>query len=303
MPKTTSSDQKIVNTFEDKVRRTIEQLQRDSFHTIAADITARRMAWLDRALLEKKREFTPRDVFELLFFERMRLERDELPVISETEKEIIWLSYNRCSLLEACNALGLDTRQTCRPINEKATQAFLSRIDPRLRFHRSYQEIRPYADHCKEKIIRVDFDAYMRVALQQAHVAQAEGNKGHGAVVVFEDQIIGQAHDTTTTERDPSLHAEMNAIRQAVKALGDTNLCGAILFSTCEPCPMCASLAVWANFTTIVYGVSIAETAKLNRTNIQVKAKHIIAQSPCVIEIIADVLHDECHKLYEEQTD
>jgi len=290
-----------MNTFEDKVRRTIEQLQHGSFQTIAADTTKKRMAWLDHTLQEKKTydKFTPRDVFELLFLEQMRLERDELRVISETEKEIVWLSYNRCPLLEACNILGLDTRKICRPINEKATQAFLSRVNPQLRFHRSYEEIRPYADYCKEKIIRIDFDSYMRIAIQEAYIAKSEGNEGYGAVVVFEDQIIGQAHDTAITEHDPSLHAEVNAIRQAVKILDDTNLCGAILLSTCEPCPMCASLAVWANVTTIVYGVSIEETAKLGRARIHVNANHIIEQSPCVIEVIADVLHDECKKLYE----
>lgn len=288
-------------SFEDKVRRTIERLQHDGFDAIAADITAKRMAWLDRTLPEKKAldQFTPRDVFELLFFEQMRLERDELPVVSETEEEIVWLSYNRCSLLEACNALGWDTRKVCRPINEKATQAFLSRINPQLRFHRSYEEIRPYVDYCREKIIRIDFDSYMRIAIQEARISKSEGNKGYGAVVVFEDQIVGQVHDTAVTERDPSLHAEVNAIRQAVKTLGDTNLCGAILFSTCEPCPMCASLAVWANVTTIVYGVSIEETAQLGRTRIRVSANHIVEQSPCVIEIIGNVLHDECKILYE----
>jgi tRNA(Arg) A34 adenosine deaminase TadA len=287
-------------SFEDKVRRTIEQLQRDSFHAIAADITANRMAWLDRTLPGKKAldTFTPRDVFELLFFEKMRLEQDELPVVSETEKEIVWLSYNRCSLLEACNALGWDTRKVCRPINEKATQAFLSRINPQLRFHRSYEQIRPYTDYCREEIIRVDFDSYMRIAIQEAHISKAEGNKGYGAVAVFEDQIVGQAHDTAVTERDPSLHAEVNAIRQAVKTLGDTDLCGAILFSTCEPCPMCASLAVWANVTTIVYGVSIEETAQLGRTRIHVSANHIVERSPCVVEVIGNVLHDECKILY-----
>jgi tRNA(adenine34) deaminase len=287
-------------SFEDKVKRTIKQLQHDGFHAIAADITTKRIAWLDRTLPEKKAldQFTPRDAFELLFFEQMRLEQDELPVVSETEKEIVWLSYNRCSLLEACNALGWDTRKVCRPINEKATQAFLSRINPQLRFHRSYEEIRPYADYCKEKIIRIDFDSYMRIAIQEARISKSEGNKGYGAVVVFEDQIVGQAHDTAITERDPSLHAEVNAIRQAVKTLGDTNLCGVILFSTCEPCPMCASLAVWANVTTIVYGVSIEETAQLGRTRIHVSANHIVERSPCVVEVIGNILHNECRMLY-----
>jgi tRNA(Arg) A34 adenosine deaminase TadA len=289
-----------MDTFEQKVRRTIEQLQHSSFHSIASDITQKRMAWLDHNLPEKTEydRFTPRDAFELLFFANMGLERSELPVMSESPDEIVWLSRNRCTLLEACTTLGLDTRLVCRPVNEKATQAFLSRIDPQLRFHRSYEEIRPYTDYCKEKIIRIDFDAYMRIALQEAQLSKSEGNKGYGAVVVFEDQIMGQAHDTAVTEHDPSLHAEVNAIRQAVKAKADADLCGVILFSTCEPCPMCASLAVWANLTTIVYGISIEETAQLGRSRIRVSAKEIVDKSPGSIEVIGNILHDECKVLY-----
>jgi len=267
---------------------------------MALDITQKRMAWLDHTLPGKPEygEFTPRDVFELLFFENMGLERNELPVISESPNEIVWLSHNRCPLLEACVTLGLDTRKVCRAVNEKATQAFLSRIDPQLRFHRSYEEIRPFADCCKEKIVRIDFDAYMAIAIREAQLSKSEGNQGYGAVVVFDGQIIGQAHDTAITGRDPSLHAEVNAIRQAVKTKGDANLCGAVLFSTCEPCPMCASLAVWANVTTIAYGISVEEAAELGRSGIQVNANEIIARSPCSIEIIGNVLHDECKTLY-----
>ena len=258
------------------------------------------MAWLDRTLPQKPgyANLSPRQAYELLFFENMGLSPDELSIVSESPDEIVWLSRNRCSLLEACVALGLDTRQVCRPVNEKATQAFLSRLNPQLRFHRSYEEIRPHADYCREKIVRTDFAATMRIALQEAQRSKSEGNKGYGAAVVFDNHILGQAHDTAITQRDPSLHAEVNAIRQAVKAKDDTDLCGAILFATCEPCPMCASLAVWANVTTMVYGVSIEETAALGRSRINIGANEIVARSPAFVEIVGDVLHDECRALY-----
>ena len=116
-----------MNTFEERVQRTIEQLQHESFRAIASDITQKRMAWLDRILPEKPGydQFTPREVYELLFFENMQLERSELPVVSESPDEIVWLSRNRCSLLEACIALGLDTRTVAE---KRSSEPILPRI-------------------------------------------------------------------------------------------------------------------------------------------------------------------------------
>lgn len=221
-----------------------------------------------------------------------------MAVLSETETKIVWSSTNSCPTLAACNKGGLDTKTICRGIYEKSTQAFVSQLDPQLRFHRSYQEIRPYSHHCKEMIIRVDFEQMMKLAIEEAKISRETGNKGYGAIVILGEKILGKAHDTAITEKDPSLHAEVNAIRQASKTLGDMNLSGAILFSTCEPCPMCASLAVWANLTTIVYGISIEETARLGKSRIAVSSSEIIDRSPATIEVIGHVLKDECRALY-----
>jgi hypothetical protein len=146
-----------VTTFDDKVARTIEQLRRGDLDAMSREITARRLAWLDGHLARHRRDlaFSPRDAFELLFLEQMGLDPRDLPVVSESPDHIVWESRNRCPLLEACLALGLDTRVVCRPVNEQATQAFCSRLDPRLRFGRSYVEIRPHAGCCREWITRV----------------------------------------------------------------------------------------------------------------------------------------------------
>ena len=61
---------------------------------------------------------------------------------------------------------------------------------------------------------------------------------------------------------------------------------------------MCASLAVWANITTIVYGVSIEETARLGKARILVGCQEIIERSPAFVEVVAGVLRDECRELY-----
>lgn len=288
------------DTFELKVKQHIDRLKNQSCRTIEAEVAQKRISWLKQNYPnpDYNPHPTPRQAYELLFFDYMGLAAKDVPVISETETEIIWQSLNPCPTLAACQAVGLDTRRICRGAYEKSTQAFVSHLDPQLRFLRSYEEIRPYADHCREMIVRVNFAEMMQIALQEAKLSRQEGNKGYGAVVVFGNRILGQAHDTAVTEKDPSLHAELRAIRQAVQGLGDTNLSGAVLFSTCEPCPMCASLAVWANLTTIVYGISIEETARMGKARIMVSSGEIVEKSPVMIEIIGNVLNEECRLLY-----
>lgn len=284
--------------FQAQVRRQVERLQAYSCREIEAEVSQKRVAWVKQHGPALGQPLSPRAAYELLFFDYMGLSPQELPVIRETDTEIVWRSGNRCPTLAACQELGLDTRQVCRAAYEKSTQAFLSQLDPQLRFLRSYETIRPYASYCQEMIVRVDFTAMMTIALEEARLARHEGNKGYGAVVTLGQHILARGHDTAATGRDPSLHAEVNAIRQAVRTLDDPNLGGAILFSTCEPCPMCSSLAVWSNLTTIVYGASIEDTVQLGKARIQVSAREIVAKSPVKVEVIGAVLKEECLTLY-----
>jgi len=283
--------------FESKVDQQIERLRTQTYRALEADSTERRINWYTQHAVHSRHP-TPRAAYELFFFNYLGLSEDDVPVVSETDTEIVWSSVNPCQTLEACQRIGLDTRVVCRAVYEKSTQAFLSQLDPQLRFLRSYEEIRPYAHHCQERIIHLDFEEIMAVAIAEAQQSHVEGNKGYGAVVMLGQQIIGRAHDTVVSEQDPSLHAEVNAIRQAVKTIHDINLSGAVLFSTCEPCPMCTSLAVWANLTTIVYGVSLEETARLGKTRILLPAAEVIDRSPVMIEVVGGVLADQCKALY-----
>jgi len=288
----------MTDEFEDRVHRQIERLGTLSCQEIERQVAEVRIAWFQRNRPQTSVRPSPRRAYELLFFDYMGLSPGELPVVSETETKIVWLSRNRCPTMEACRSLGLDTRDVCRAAFEKSTQALVSQLDPQLRFLRSYTEIRPHAGHCREWIVRVDFQTMMSLALEEASRSKQTGNKGYGAVVALGNRVVGQAHDTAATERDPSLHAEVKAIRQAVRTLNDPNLSGAILFSTCEPCPMCTSLAVWANLTTIVYGASTAETAEMGRSRILLSAQEIVDRSPAMVEVIGGVLGEQCRSLY-----
>jgi tRNA(Arg) A34 adenosine deaminase TadA len=288
-----------MDAFEEQVQQQIDRLTGKPLREIEQAVTEKRLNWwAGHADLKPAGPVSPRLAFERLFFDYMGLKKGDLPVVSESENEITWASKNPCPTLEACGRLKLDTRAVCRQAYEKSTQAFISQLDPRLRFTRSYKEIRPHAKICRESIIRIDLEACMRMAIEEAKTSRKEGNKGYGAVIWYAGKVITRAHDTAGTKKDPSQHAEVNAIREACRVLKDGNLCGAVLVFTCEPCPMCSSLAVWANVSALAYGASIKETAMLGKSRILVTADEIVNRSPVQMEVIPGVLQEECLVLY-----
>ncbi len=96
----------------------------------------------------------------------------------------------------------------------------------------------------------------MRRALQLAKEAVAAGEVPVGAVVVKAGKVVGEGHNLTRTNRDPTAHAEMVAIRAAAEALGDERLSACDLYVTLEPCPMCAGAISHARVERLYYGAS-----------------------------------------------
>lgn len=93
----------------------------------------------------------------------------------------------------------------------------------------------------------------MREALAEAERAYEKGEIPVGAVAVKDGIIIGRGHNQKEELRDPTAHAEMTALRQAAQALGGWRLRGVTLYSTLEPCPMCAGALVMARVDRLVY--------------------------------------------------
>jgi len=98
---------------------------------------------------------------------------------------------------------------------------------------------------------------HMEMALEEAGLAEAEGEVPVGAVIVsFHRGVIGRAHNQRERLRDPTAHAEMLAITQAAQALGSWRLESCVLYATLEPCPMCAGAIVQARVPYVVYGAN-----------------------------------------------
>ncbi|MCW4181966.1 nucleoside deaminase [Candidatus Thiodiazotropha endoloripes] len=103
---------------------------------------------------------------------------------------------------------------------------------------------------------------FMEQALEQAQQGLALGHGGpFGAVIVVENQIIGAGWNQVVHLNDPTAHAEMQAIRKACQHQQNFNLAGAVLYTTCEPCPMCLSAAYWARIERLVYAATGEDAA------------------------------------------
>lgn len=98
-------------------------------------------------------------------------------------------------------------------------------------------------------------------------------------------------------EFDPSSHAEVRAIRRATKKLKNISLAGYTLYTTCEPCPMCMSTALWANLDRIVYGATIEDAARHCR-QIHIHATEVAGRSDMRCRVDGPVLREQCYALF-----
>ncbi|WP_339777046.1 nucleoside deaminase [uncultured Thalassospira sp.] len=95
---------------------------------------------------------------------------------------------------------------------------------------------------------------HMRHAIELSRQKMEEGCGGpFGAVIVRDDKVIAEGWNKVTSSMDPTAHAEVSAIRAACEALGDFNLAGCEIYTSCEPCPMCLSAIYWARIDHIYY--------------------------------------------------
>jgi tRNA(adenine34) deaminase len=98
--------------------------------------------------------------------------------------------------------------------------------------------------------------SFMQIALDEARAGMAAGEVPVGCVIVRDGEVIAKAHNRTLTDRDPTAHCEMLAIRQAAATLGSERLTDCDLYVTLEPCPMCAAAISFARIRRLYYGAA-----------------------------------------------
>lgn len=97
---------------------------------------------------------------------------------------------------------------------------------------------------------------YMLEALNEAHIAFSEEEVPVGAILVYKDAIIARDHNRVEKKKDCTAHAEILCIRKAAEVIGDWRLTDATLYTTLEPCSMCAGAIILSRIPTVVWGAS-----------------------------------------------
>ena len=140
------------------------------------------------------------------------------------------------------------------------------------------------------------FESLMDAALAHAREAREAGEVPIGAVVAIEDEIVGRGFNQPIRATDPTAHAEIVAIRDAARRIGNYRLTGATLCVTIEPCLMCVGALVHARIRTLVYGAAEPRSGAIVST---VRGAELPGHNHR-IEIVAGVRETDCRQLIQE---
>lgn len=144
--------------------------------------------------------------------------------------------------------------------------------------------------------INKEDEHYMKIAIQQAQIAEENGDVPIGAVIVYKNQIIGKAYNQREQLNDPTAHAEIIALTQAASFLESWRLHDCTIYVTLEPCPMCAGALVLARMDRLVYGCDDPKTGAC-------KSLYNIVQDQRLnhrLEVTSGILAADCSILLQE---
>ena len=148
----------------------------------------------------------------------------------------------------------------------------------------------------------MEHKAFMRQAIELAVENVKNGGGPFGAVIVKDGKVVATGVNRVTLDNDPTAHAEVSAIRAACTRLGTFNLEGCVIYTSCEPCPMCLGAIYWAHLDKIYYGANQNDAAAVNFDDSfiyrELELKPENRHKP-----VENILHDEAQAPFNEWRD
>lgn len=144
----------------------------------------------------------------------------------------------------------------------------------------------------------MDHARWMNAAIDAARKGVLAGQSPFGAAIVRGDELVVATHNVVWKTTDPTAHAEVNCIRQAAAALKAIDLSGCRMYTTTEPCPMCAAAIHWSKLDEVWFGASIADADKAGFSELRLPIEEIYARgSP--VRVHRGLMARECAELFQ----
>ncbi|QSW97856.1 nucleoside deaminase [Haloterrigena alkaliphila] len=136
-------------------------------------------------------------------------------------------------------------------------------------------------------------ESYVRQAIDLAESAVEHGNTPFGSLLVVDDEIVRTAENTTLTDDDIAAHPEFELARWAASELESNERESCTMYTSTEPCPMCASAIVYAGLGRVVYGVSVESLAELRDGVIEIPCEEVVDRADAPTAVDGPVLESE----------
>ena len=146
----------------------------------------------------------------------------------------------------------------------------------------------------------IDPSELMRLAIDRCRQGISVGQSPFGCAIARGDRVVAVEHNIVLLSTDITAHAEITALRAACRAEGDIHLTGAIVATTCEPCPMCMAALHWARVDTVYYGATIADAQSAGFNEMKTPAAEVARLGGCKVRLISGLCSDECRALFDE---
>lgn len=139
----------------------------------------------------------------------------------------------------------------------------------------------------------------MQLAIEKTRAGIRDGQTPFGCAIAIDGEVLAVAHNTVLATTDITAHAEINAIRLACETSGNIFLSGAIVATTCEPCPMCMAALHWARVAEVHFGASIDDAAQAGFNELTLPASELLHRGGSPVKLTGYVARDECTALFD----
>ena len=144
----------------------------------------------------------------------------------------------------------------------------------------------------------IGHEYFVRQAIELARQARRAGNHPFGALLVVDGEVAITAQNTVVTDRDPTAHAETNLVSKAIRHLSPEQIRRAVLYTSCEPCAMCAGKMYWAGIRSLVYALPAEELAALAGRDFLIPCAELFGRAVEPVDITGPVLLDQAREVH-----